>query len=434
MTVNLKLTLRGRTYYVTGSVQMPGETTPKRVRKSTGFGKEQLAEAQVVLHKTAAKYADTITSLGGRGDWSDGAGTASPRRQTATLITVGDVIDIYMTTGPKVGATSQGILERCRKDKGHVLLVALSYAELHAWFNRPDAKGRARQDNTINREVAALSAAFNFARKIDKSVPEFDWIKRPVDDARCRWLTVEEREKLVRAFPDVQARRVAEFLFHSGARLGNALTLRWDEVLLGREVAGSSVRLWSRKGRAKKKRWRTVPMTSRMWKIMTVIRDERGPEACKGEAPVFLRSDGKAWGDLKNFRVKHWDRACQKAGIEDFTPHDARHTFCSHLVQKNVPLVVVMELIGHTSLAMVQRYAHLAPSHHVEAVAALEGAGISEALDGLGASHIVPERENGDVLSHHPGAILGYLGMTHTLTKTPKGEVVFGAGWAEASA
>lgn len=77
---------------------------------------------------------------------------------------------------------------------------------------------------------------------------------------------------------------------------------------------------------------------------------------------------GKADGRIDNVR-KHWATLLQAAGIEEFRWHDLRHSFASKLVQSGVDLNTVRELLGHQSMQMTLRYAHLAPEHRAAAVA-----------------------------------------------------------------
>jgi YD repeat-containing protein len=56
-------------------------------------------------------------------------------------------------------------------------------------------------------------------------------------------------------------------------------------------------------------------------------------------------------------------RACRDVGIEDFHWHDLRHTWASWHVQQGTPLMVLKALGGWETLEMVQKYAHLSPSH-----------------------------------------------------------------------
>ncbi len=76
----------------------------------------------------------------------------------------------------------------------------------------------------------------------------------------------------------------------------------------------------------------------------------------------------KPYSDVK----RSFHTALRKAKIHDFTFHDTRHTFASHLVMAGVDLTTIKELLGHKTLSMTLRYAHLAPSHKVKALDLLD--------------------------------------------------------------
>ena len=61
------------------------------------------------------------------------------------------------------------------------------------------------------------------------------------------------------------------------------------------------------------------------------------------------------------------------AKLDDVNFHTLRHTFASWAVMRGVTLKELQELLGHSTLAMTMRYAHLAPQHLRTAVARLEG-------------------------------------------------------------
>jgi site-specific recombinase XerD len=64
--------------------------------------------------------------------------------------------------------------------------------------------------------------------------------------------------------------------------------------------------------------------------------------------------------------------ALEKAGIEDFKIHNLRHTFTSNILISGVDFITVRELLGHKTIDMTLRYAHLAPNHKMRAVNILD--------------------------------------------------------------
>jgi hypothetical protein len=74
--------------------------------------------------------------------------------------------------------------------------------------------------------------------------------------------------------------------------------------------------------------------------------------------------------DVVGFQTA-WETVLKRARISKFRWHDLRHHFASRLVQQGVPLNTVRDLLGHGSVAMSLRYAHLAPDQRREAVAKL---------------------------------------------------------------
>ena len=60
---------------------------------------------------------------------------------------------------------------------------------------------------------------------------------------------------------------------------------------------------------------------------------------------------------------KPWERALTEAGIEDFRFHDLRHSSASYLAMSGATLADIAAVLGHKTLAMVKRYAHLSDEH-----------------------------------------------------------------------
>lgn len=138
---------------------------------------------------------------------------------------------------------------------------------------------------------------------------------------------------------------------NTGLRRGEALKLRWGSVDFNR-------RLLTVEGRnAKNRQTRHVPLNDEAVNVLRNWREQGGGTGVR----VF---------DVVGFQTA-WETVLKRARISNFRWHDLRHHFASRLVQNGVPLNTVRDLLGHGSVGMSLRYAHLAPDQRREAVAKL---------------------------------------------------------------
>jgi len=299
-----------------------------RVRKSTGFPKHLKNLASAELNKIAA---DAL------------AGRMSAK---SVADNVADAIRLYVSRPNPPGATDVTTLERFGRTFGHVPLDSVNVTDIQRYV-----QGRGNKANTVAREINSINAMFKYAK--DMGLPVDLVLKKPaVDDARLRWLNEGDRDRLIDcADPAIKAELV--FLFFTGARLGEMFKLTWADIVDGKAM------LRSKKGRTKRTKTRAIPLTADVLDMLPVQAGQH----------VFTNPSGNVWERTAFYA--YFKPACVRAGIADFTPHDCRHTFASLLVQRGASLRAVADLLGHSSLAMVMRYSHLAPSHLEDAVSLL---------------------------------------------------------------
>jgi site-specific recombinase XerD len=86
---------------------------------------------------------------------------------------------------------------------------------------------------------------------------------------------------------------------------------------------------------------------------------------------VLCRDDGALLSDTNMAAAMKRQR--KRAGLRHIGWHVLRHTFCSHLAMRGAPAVAIKELAGHTSVAITNRYMHLAPAGLHSAIELLAG-------------------------------------------------------------
>ncbi|KGX06865.1 phage integrase family protein [Burkholderia pseudomallei] len=241
-------------------------------------------------------------------------------------------------------------------------LVALKRADVRGYI-------RARQDEgvleaTIQRELRFFSAAINFVRiEHDRSDLPNPVVRLAITSgaSRVRWISRSEAESLVESAGRFARRpHLSNFIrlaLHTGCRKNELLMLEWSRVDFDRRV------LQLDPENTKNGKRRVVPLND---EAVTALCDQR--DWVKRHAPRSRWVFAVASGDRLTTIQKGFRAACGRVGIEDFRVHDLRHTFASWLVMAGVSLYVVKDLLGHSSITVTERYAHLAPHPGVAAV------------------------------------------------------------------
>ncbi len=205
--------------------------------------------------------------------------------------------------------------------------------------------GRAR--STVNVERGSLSPAWSKA-VLARAVTENPWKLSPTPGKAVKlesdFWRVDELEKLIAA-SDGWVRDLILFSANTGARVTSALTLEWKHVHFDR----NAIRFDSKTGAY------TAPMGP-------VARDvlERLQFASKSKY-VFPSAD-LARPRTRAVAYVAIRKAVRKSGIPERGSynHILRHTFASHAIMQGKSLVQVSKWLGHTTIHMTMRYAHLA--------------------------------------------------------------------------
>lgn len=214
--------------------------------------------------------------------------------------------------------------------------------------------GAKRSNSTVNRYIAAFSHVLTIA------VKEWQWLesnpfnrinKLKEPKGRVRFLSEDERKRLIRVCKTSSNRflyPIVLLAISTGARKGELLNLRWADVDLERRV----IHLDHTKNEERRVLYLTGP-------ALDVMRD-LGKVRRIGSDLVFPSShDPKKPINIENL----WKAAVRQAELEDFKFHDLRHTAASYLAMNGATTAEIAEVLGHKTLQMVKRYAHLSEAH-----------------------------------------------------------------------
>jgi integrase len=210
--------------------------------------------------------------------------------------------------------------------------------------------------STANRYHALLSAVFKWGvdhKKLDHN-PCRDVRRFREADVRVRFLEAGEeaaiREAIRSRCPECEAE--FDLALHTGARRTELYSLRWDHVDLERALLTIRGKAHANSRRS---RIRHLPINSAAAEALRRLHK-------RASGSDFVLPRGRLGAEIEKRDRRLWFEECvEAAGVVNFRFHDLRHTFASRLRMAGVELADIMEFLGHTTLQMVMRYAHLAP-------------------------------------------------------------------------
>jgi integrase len=206
---------------------------------------------------------------------------------------------------------------------------------------------------TTNRELACLRYMFNKA--IEWGLVENNPMKKvklfKENNQRIRYLDNEGIKTLCANCSD-HLKPILMTALLTGMRKSEILKLKWEDVDLTQRIIYIA--------NTKNGEIRETPINDQLYDLLKVMEHK--------SQFVFAKDKGEPYIDIDT----GFKAALRRAKIDNFRFHDLRHTYASHLVMSGVDLMTVKELLGHKTIKMTLRYAHLSPFHKMKAVQSLK--------------------------------------------------------------
>lgn len=291
------------------------------------------------------------------------------QNKTVKMLTLqefsGKWMNTYVATNNKPSEQGQ---KKCMLNKhlipffGKIALDKISSLQIEEFKSRKQSIGLSNK--SINNILGILGKCLKTAQEweiVDK-VPKIKPLKvAPKDPV---YLNEEDYNKLLEASKDKgMFYEMLLFTLRTGVRIGELLALEWSDidfneklVTIKRNIVNGHV------GSPKNNKYRRIYLAQDVFDALNIRRKSNG---------LIFPSVINTYQTRSSCRHK-LERLCAKANVKKIGWHGLRHSFASQLATNGVSLKTIQELLGHSDLKMVQRYAHLEPVTLKEAIRTLE--------------------------------------------------------------
>ncbi len=214
-------------------------------------------------------------------------------------------------------------------------------------------KGLARK--TVNNRLGTLRKCIVTAhdwQQVSGSLPKFTPLKCP--PPQTDYLSADECALLL-SKSEGAIREVILLALRTGMRQGEIRGLQWSSINWENRIITVRHSLNDRMHQLespKSNRERYIPIDIDVYELLFKRKKDTGY--------VFISPDNGPYDSQRLLRQLHKVR--HLAGLREFGWHMLRHTFATQLTAKGAPIAAVQSLLGHSTIVMTMRYAHVAPS------------------------------------------------------------------------
>ena len=239
---------------------------------------------------------------------------------------------------------------------GDVCLSGLSRQAVEDWLTRQLALNLKK--STVNKHLFLLNRLLYLAERWgllgDVSFFELKLDKLRLGDYPQKFLTETEIAKLIAAAKQDQhpyIDQIIKVLILTGARVGEVRTAKWEDLLIASKCWVVPV--------AKGGRSRKVYLSKDAINVFREVQI-KSKYLLGGELGEYVFTNPRTGKPYNSFYAS-WYRVLDRAKLANIRIHDLRHTYASILINSGVTIYELQKLLGHSSVAITQRYAHLYP-------------------------------------------------------------------------
>ncbi|MCP4651222.1 MAG: site-specific integrase [PVC group bacterium] len=271
-------------------------------------------------------------------------------------------LNLYIRLENKNPRDQQNLLNCVTAHFGNKLLDEVNDLMIRRYLRE---KQKTCRPSTVNKHLTLLKSMFNRAREWriyqgenpTRGIKKFD-----ENNERVRCLDADDQQRLVECCNGL-AKMVVIVALGTGLRYSEIINLKRLHESNSNFVDFDNNLIYVHSAMCKSGKSRHVPMSKTVRDSLLSIPKQKG-------TPYFFfnTKTGKPIGSIKTA----FNKAVKRAEIIDFKFHDLRHTFASNLVRMGIDIYVVQQLLGHSSMKMTQRYAHLRPDQLHDAIAKLD--------------------------------------------------------------